>query len=29
MLMNLDIYVPKLFNIYMNVGNDKKSYNLK
>ncbi len=29
MLMNLDIYVYRFINIYMNVGNARKSYNMK
>ena len=29
MLINLDIYVSRFINIYMNVGNARKSYNLK
>ena len=29
MLMNLDIYISRFINIYMNVDNTKKSYNIK
>ncbi len=29
MLMNLDTYISRFINIYMNVGNVRKSYNIK
>ena len=29
MLINLDIYVPRFINFYMNMSKPKKSYNLK
>ncbi len=27
--MNLDTYIPRFINIYMHMGNARKSYNMK